>query len=125
MARDILSCLTKRRTTRASWSDNNNNNNDAHDAHDDILQVWNTVEMQLKEAERNLKQYEGGVMRWDARTLPRTPKDLPLYLSQLSSAPDKGAAFGTWQAVCVCVHCVCEFVANYTASIFLTLFFRL
>lgn len=81
MARDILSCLQQRTT---SFSDNDNN--------EDILQVWNTVEMQLKEAERNLKQE--GVMPWDARTLPRTPNDMPLYLSQLSSAPDKGAAFG-------------------------------
>jgi hypothetical protein len=91
MARDILSCL-KQTTFLGSEEEGDN-----------ILQVWCDIETQLSEAERALKT--DSVMKWDARTLPRTPNGVPIYVSQLSSVPDKGAAFGTciMRGSCVCV----------------------
>jgi hypothetical protein len=86
MARDILSCLKRGAIVEKK------------DEEGDILQVWNDIETQLLEAERALKTDNNNnnrVMQWDARTLPRTPNNVPIYLSQLSSVPDKGAAFGT------------------------------
>lgn len=113
MARDVLSCLTAR--TFGIENDNN-----------DMLQVWNTAEMQLKEARRNLKQQESGdVMLWNARTLPRTPNDLPLYLSQLSCAPDKGAGFGTLLLWCILLYMrVCS-ITLLSHTLFCIIFCRL
>jgi len=35
-----------------------------------------------------------GVIPWEAMKMPNTPQEVPLYLSQLSLVPEKGAAFG-------------------------------
>jgi hypothetical protein len=94
VARDILSCLK-----RGALVVGEKEEAEAEAQEDgDMLQVWNDIETQLLEAERALKTDQ--VLHWDARTLPRTPNDVPIYLSQLSSVPDKGAAFGT------CISCM-------------------
>jgi hypothetical protein len=103
MARDIKLCLEK----RTKWAEQPKGSGSLlHDPNrsdsTDILYVWNSVEAQLKEAERDLKlvetkwtkQYKGNVVPWEAQTVPRTPQGMPLLLSQLSRAPDKGAAYG-------------------------------
>jgi hypothetical protein len=87
VTRDILLCLKRGALVVAGEKE------EVEDADGDMLQVWNDIETQLLEAERALKTDQ--VLHWDARTLPRTPNDVPIYLSQLSSVPDKGAAFGT------------------------------
>jgi len=38
---------------------------------------------------------KSGILPWDAIKLPNTPQGVPLYLSQLSLVPEKGAAYGT------------------------------
>lgn len=72
----------------------------------DVLEVWNDVETQLKEAERECRLVETkwtkkmatkenkNVVPWEAQTIPRTLPGMPLLLSQLSQVPDKAAAYG-------------------------------
>lgn len=99
MARDALACLEKR-TKMLEEGTRGLPDNGAGD----IGQIWNDVEAKLGNAERACRSLKvpkelrdvkkENCMPWDARKLPRTPYGLPIYLSQLSSVPDKGAAFG-------------------------------
>lgn len=87
----------------------------------DFGKVWNEGEEMLKEAElacrkipstlaanekksrkkskKGALHVEGedevfhGVIPWEAIKMPNTPEGVPLYLSQLATVPDKGAAF--------------------------------
>lgn len=89
---------------------------------DDIVEVWNELEEMLKEAELACRKIPStltvnekkarkkpkkgaaagefeeettvGALPWDAIKLPNTPKDIPVYISQLSEVPEKGGAFG-------------------------------
>mmetsp|Transcript_33056 Transcript_33056/g.48911 ORF Transcript_33056/g.48911 Transcript_33056/m.48911 type:complete len:499 (-) Transcript_33056:117-1613(-) len=78
----------------------------------DLWEVWHSLEQQLKDAERAALQlevlgtkkkkkrssdddYESPVVPWNARFMPKTPNDVPVFLSQLSAAPDRGAGFAT------------------------------
>jgi len=99
MARDVLASLNKRTQLLEQGTHSTPDTQFA-----DVGQVWNDVESQLAHAERACRSLKvpkelrdvkkDNCMQWDARTLPRTPYGLPIYLSQLSSVPDKGAAFG-------------------------------
>ncbi|CAB9506253.1 expressed unknown protein [Seminavis robusta] len=90
---------------------------------DDIVEVWNQVEEMLKEAElscrripstltinekkakkkakKNAPPAEGedeaimGVIPWEGIKMPNTPEGVPLFLSQLSIVPEKGAGYST------------------------------
>lgn len=98
MARDALACLK----TRTALLEGSGGLEDYEAG--DVSQVWNDVESQLATAERACHSLKvpkelrdvkkDNCMKWDARKLPRTPYGVPVYLSQLSSVPDKGAAFG-------------------------------
>lgn len=87
---------------------------------DDIVQVWSELEESLKEAELACRKIPStltinekkskkkskkasvaeqeeenmGILPWDALKMPNTPKDVPIYISQLALVPEKGAAFG-------------------------------
>lgn len=101
MARDALLCLEKRTKMLEQGTQGLPDNGAG-----DIGQIWNDVESQLGDAERACRSLKvpkelrdvkkENCMPWDARKLPRTPYSLPIYLSQLSSVPDKGAAFGKY-----------------------------
>jgi hypothetical protein len=105
MARDALACLEKR-TKMLEEGTRGLPDNGAGD----IGQIWNDVEAKLGNAERACRSLKvpkelrdvkkENCMPWDARKLPRTPYGLPIYLSQLSSVPDKGAAFGKYDVSC-------------------------
>jgi len=99
MARDAQACLQKRTSLLEDGKHGLSSSETG-----DVGQVWNDVETQLSSAERACRSLKvpkelrdvkkDNCMQWDARKLPRTPYGLPVYLSQLSSVPDKGAAFG-------------------------------
>lgn len=100
MARDILACLERRNAGYTPKEEGN------------ITDVWADIESQLFAAEKECQHVpipeelrptktkkqkqstDNNVIPWDCRLMPRTPFDVPVLLSQMSSVPDKTAAWG-------------------------------
>lgn len=104
MARDIQVCLNARtQLAEAPKGSGSLMQSDSNQEEEDVVDVWNDVESQLFQAERDCRSLQTewtqkagkkNVVPWEAPTMPRTPPGVPLLLSQLVRVPDKGAAFG-------------------------------
>lgn len=83
----------------------------------DVLEVWNDIENKLRDAEKSCRtvvipdelqlkkgkkkkkhpeEEEDRVVPWDCRTMPGAPEGIPTLLSQMSSNPERAAAFSKY-----------------------------
>jgi hypothetical protein len=134
MARDMLKALEKR---NAALAEGKGLRPEAIPGVPDILDVWNEIEDKLQEAEKAcrsvpvpealafLKQQdakgkkkkdkkqpsgddeEDRVVPWDCRSMPGAPEGVPTLLSQMSSNPERAAAFSKCHSVGIftTLHC--------------------
>lgn len=112
-ARDIFAALEKRNQCLTE------NKNLGHSKSDglDVLEVWNDIEDKLRDAEKSCRtvvipdelqlkkgkkkkkhpeEEEDRVVPWDCRTMPGAPEGIPTLLSQMSSNPERAAAFSKY-----------------------------
>mmetsp|Transcript_19999 Transcript_19999/g.30059 ORF Transcript_19999/g.30059 Transcript_19999/m.30059 type:complete len:545 (+) Transcript_19999:96-1730(+) len=129
VARDIYKALEYRNEVLVGGEENATLKNGESEG-PDLLDMWNEIESKLNQAEeacvaisipedlsltqnskgkkkKDKKQLQAGderVVPWDCRKMPGTPEDVPSLLSQMSSNPERtaawscGAAFGSNEA---------------------------
>jgi hypothetical protein len=122
-ARDILRALEHRNKVSAEGKSLQNKNDPGGP---EIIDVWNDIEEQLREAEKAcfsiiipedlavLKNDSKGkkkkdkkltagddeddrIVPWECRRMPGTPEGVPILLSQMSSNPEKSAAWSKFE----------------------------
>jgi len=119
IARDLLKALAKRNQCLAEGQSLGHIKEDGPD----VLEVWNEIEDQLRDAENSCKnvpvpeelqpkkgkkkkkhpdEEEDRVVPWDCRKMPGAPEAVPTLLSQMSSNPESVAAFSEYSAHSTC-----------------------
>jgi hypothetical protein len=84
MAREVLASLQHRHDAKLDT---------AEDDSTDLVEVWNQIHEQFKEAEKDCRS--SGLEKWHAMKVPQIPPGVPLMLSQLAKQPGKAAAWST------------------------------
>jgi len=97
ISREVLAALHYRQSGGKPQPDNDRNEelepSQAHTSEEDIVEVWNQMDVQLKSAEEACRS--SGVEQWQALKVPKIPPGVPLLLSPLARAPGYTAAWST------------------------------